>query len=190
MWSTRATTLGLAAVALFLVAAPAHAGPPWVSIELPANPLNASTRDAFLLVHSYHHGDIAQYPLSGAAIGMVDGKRRTIPLTFERTSLPGVSAVRRTWPAEGRWVLRITLAGDDGPTALVSIADGEVRLVDVPTTKRDGYTMGRKVTDADVDHALRELAAADLPQPAQPASATLALALIPAGLALLILRRR
>ena len=30
-------------------------GPPWISIEYPANPLDPSTRGGYLLVHTFHH---------------------------------------------------------------------------------------------------------------------------------------
>jgi len=45
---TRIRSLALAALATALVAAPAPAlaGPPWISIELPANPYDRSTRAA------------------------------------------------------------------------------------------------------------------------------------------------
>ena len=48
---TRIRSLALTTLAALLVAAPASGlkGPPWISIELPANPYDNSTRDAFLL---------------------------------------------------------------------------------------------------------------------------------------------
>ena len=44
-----------------LTASPALAGPPWLSIELPANPLNSTTRGMYLLVRTYHHGTVTQF---------------------------------------------------------------------------------------------------------------------------------
>lgn len=141
-----------------LAAAPAHAGPPWVSIELPANPLNTSTRDAFLLVRVYHHGDAAGYPVTGTATRMVNGERQVMQLRFDQTNQAGLMALHRSWDEEGTWVLAINVAGSEGPTALVGVVDGEVRSVDVPTRRRGGATWGRPVTEADVDATLRELA--------------------------------
>ena len=71
----RRTAFILAAAALFsaAIASPALAGPPWISIELPANPLNATTRGMYLLVRSYHHADATAMPVTGTATGMVDG---------------------------------------------------------------------------------------------------------------------
>ena len=54
---SRIRSLGLAAACAALFAAPALAkGPPWISIELPANPYDQTMRGAFLLVHAFHHG--------------------------------------------------------------------------------------------------------------------------------------
>ena len=144
---------------LTATAGPALAGPPWISIELPANPLDPTTRDAFLVVHTYHHAQVMLAPVTGRAIGMVDGQRRTIELTFTRTSIGGEYALRRTWPAKGTWVLAINTGGDvGGVTALVGIgADGEVRSVRVP--RRSGpQPWGRPVTDQDIDATLQAVA--------------------------------
>ena len=141
---------------------PEALGSPWISIELPANPLNARTRDAYLLVHSYYHSTIARIPLSGTATGIVDGRRQVLPLRFEETGLVGVMAVKQTWPAQGTWVLAISGGGDNGPTALVGIGNGgKVRSVEVPTQTRGDDTWGRKVTERDIEATLREVAAAD-----------------------------
>ncbi len=182
--------VAIANLAVAAIVTPAHAGPPWVSIELPANPLNSTTRGAYLLVHSYHHGAIVQYPISGTATGLVNGERQVRTLAFERTSMAGVSALRRSWPVEGTWVLAINIGGDDGPTALVSIADGKVREVNVPTRTQDGFIMGRKVTQSDVDQALKELAAASDGASQDQRARALALALLPIGLGLILIRRR
>ena len=54
---TLRTTLLAAAVLTLAAAAPAF-GPPWISIETPPNPYDAASRGAFLLVHTFHHGDL------------------------------------------------------------------------------------------------------------------------------------
>lgn len=156
-------TLAAAAFLTLGFTLPALAGPPWISIELPANPLDRTTRGAFLLVHTYHHERMLDMPLQGRAEGMVNGQRRSIELQFEKTSRDGVFALRRTWPEQGSWVLVIrTLPEDGGATALVSIAsDGEVRGIKVPSTQYQGYTVPRTVTPSDVDGALQELASRD-----------------------------
>ena len=173
-------------LALAGAASPAFAGPPWVSIELPANPLDATTRDAFLIVHTYHHATIVNFALTGRAIGIVDGKRRTVDLAFTRTSVAGSYAVRRNWPANGTWVLAINTGVEGGPTALVGIgADGEVRSVKVP--RQAGQAWGRPATDRDIDATLESLAARD----SAPSEGLAGLAvLLPLGLGVVLVRRR
>ena len=67
--------------ALSALATPAFAGPPWISAEFPANPHETATRGAFLLVHTYHHGTPTEFPLTGTAEGMVNGRRQSMRLT-------------------------------------------------------------------------------------------------------------
>jgi hypothetical protein len=175
---------------LAAAAAPAVAGPPWISIELPANPLDPATRDAFLVVHTYHHAQVMLSSVTGRAIGMVDGQRRTIELSFSKTSIGGAYALRRTWPAKGTWVLAINTGGDDdGVTALVGIgADGEVRSVKVPR-RSASQPWGRPVTDRDIDATLQAVAL-DSPAHTAPAAAGILLALPLAAGVVATVRRR
>ena len=51
----------LAAVAAPAVALSAASSfsPPWISIETPPNPYDPASRGAFLVVHTFHHGELA-----------------------------------------------------------------------------------------------------------------------------------
>ena len=131
-------------------------GPPWISIESPPNPHDRTTRDAFLVVRTYHHGDLVDQGVRGTAEGIVGSERRTVQLRFDRTSQPGVFALRRQWPAEGRWALVVTTAGgEDGASALVAVgANGQIASVTVPTRQQDGWAIPRAVTRAEIDAAL------------------------------------
>lgn len=190
--------LSALAATLLVSAAPsvAVAGPPWISVELPANPINSTTRGAFLLVRTYHHADAVSAPLTGRAIGMVDGQRRTVELTIERTSVPGVYAVRRTWPEAGTWALAIHLGeGTDGAaTALVGVgADGEVRSVRVPTETDGRHTWPRAASNEEIEGMLSAVSAlAAVPaEPENGLDPVHALLLVPVGLGVgLVLRRR
>lgn len=156
--ATMATALVLSAAA----ATPALAGPPWLSIELPANPLDASTKGAFLVVRTYHHDRTMAFPIEARAEGIVNGKRTSIPLTLERTSQEGAYALRKAWPDAGDWVLVITgMPGKGSVTALVSVSDGVVRNVRVPSkTTEDGrWTVPTQVTQAEVEAELKSLVA-------------------------------
>ncbi|HEU4698752.1 MAG TPA: hypothetical protein VFS40_06195 [Gemmatimonadales bacterium] len=145
-------------------------GPPWIAIEYPANPIDRTTRGAVLLVHTFHHEQAIATRLEGVA-ERVDPERRAaagsaagvsrVALRFESTSRPGVYALRRTWPAEGRWLLTITMGGGEAAaTAVVGVAEGEVRLVRVPAEVRDGWTIPRAPTAAELDAARRALSEA------------------------------
>lgn len=154
----------LAAAAFALAVAPvvASAGAPWISIELPANPMNPSTRDAFLIVHAYYHAKQVGFHITGHAIGIVHGKRQTLDLALTPTGTPGMYALKRSWPTEGSWVLTLSLGEASGPTAIVAIGpDGELRSVKVPTQSNGEDRWGRPVTERDIDAALQSVASAD-----------------------------
>ena len=148
---------------LLLAALPAAAlaGPPWITIELPANPFDAATRGAFLVVHAYHHGTPMAAPLSGTAEGLVQGQRRSIPLSFDRTTRNGVYALRNQWGNTGRWVLVITVnqgdsAREDVAQAIVEIGeDGVVSRVRVPTVAGREGSFPRKLSQAEIEQAVR-----------------------------------
>src|SRR5437667_2183968 len=150
------------ALASALVAMPASAfelkGPPWISIELPVNPYDKSTRDAFLLVHSFHHGTAMGFIVTGTAEGVVNGERRSLKLDFAGTSREGVHALKRTWPKEGTWtlVIKANQGPDDAATAVVDLGpDGEVATIRVPTMQRGEWTVPAPVSLGEVDAALR-----------------------------------
>jgi hypothetical protein len=133
-------------------------GPPWISIESPPNPHDRETRDAALVVRTYHHGTQLDQGVRGTAEGMVGTDRKTLTLRFDRTSQPGVYALRRQWPDEGRWALVISTGPADGAaTALVGLdARGAVASVQVPSRRSaDGWSVPRAVTRAEVDALLR-----------------------------------
>ena len=148
----------LTAVLVATLAAPALAGPPWISIELPANPYDASTRDAFLVVHTFHHGTPMSFSLEGTAEGLVNGERRSVKLEFATTSRNGVYALRQQWTSDGTWtlVIRAIQGPGDAATAVVELGPGnEVIAVRVPTRRQGGWTVPAGVAMADIDRALR-----------------------------------
>jgi hypothetical protein len=128
--------------------------PPWISIESPVNPFDATARGAAMLVHaSFREGSSQLSDLSGTAEGLVNGVRRSIPLRFDVTGQPNVFALRRQWPTDGSWLLRINLRTT---SALVMLdSDGNVAAVSVPTrVAADGTTLPRGVTSKEIDSTL------------------------------------
>ena len=156
--------LRLAVVPLLLViATPAMAGPPWITIEYPGNPFDPRARDAFLVVHAFHHNTPVGLPVSGTAEGIVNGQRRTITLSFVPLSREGAFALRKQWPNEGRWLLALHVTQGGGEhntaTALVRLAaDGSVASTVVPSKAGEGgMRLPATVNKADVEAAVAKL---------------------------------
>ena len=158
-------SLALAAAALLALPATALAGPPWVSIELPANPLDRTTRGAYLLVHSFHHERAITMNIAGRAEGLVNGKRTSVPLTFRETSRGAVLALDQSWPKGEAWVLVITTGavnGKGGATAIVGVGpDGEVRSVKVPNRKQGEWIVPTEPAAQEIERQLQTLAGLD-----------------------------
>jgi len=140
----------------------ARLGPPWISIEYPPSPYDRVTREALLLVNAYHHFTPVGLPVSGTAEGIVDGKRRSVRLEFDRTSRAGVYALRKQWPSEGSWVLSLAVTQGEGEHntagALVTLdREGKVAGVQVPLRQIAGFELRtpRRVTAAEVEAALQ-----------------------------------
>lgn len=134
-------------------------GPPWISIETPVNPYDASTRDAFLLVHAFHHGTPVAFPVTGTAEGIVNGDRKSIKLQFTPTSRSGAFALKKQWTDTGVWTLVITVHQEqnDVAQALVEIdRHGDVARVQVPTRPGErGIRFPRQVSSQEVEEGLR-----------------------------------
>ncbi len=159
---SRMRSFGVATVLSALLAAPALAGPPWISIELPANPYDQATRGAFLLVHAFHHGQPVGYLLTGTAEGIVNGERRSIKLEFSETTRDGVYALKRMWPSDGVWtlVIKANQGPDDAATAVIELgAQGEVASIRVPVMQRGQWTVPAPVSLGEIDAALKARAA-------------------------------
>jgi hypothetical protein len=150
----------LPAFALALVGAttafapPAHLKwPPWISVESPVNPFDPTARGALMLVHvSFREGPSQISDLQGSAEGTVDGVRRTVPLRFEETGRANTFALRRQWPTEGTWLVRLAVRQT---TAIVSLdRAGNVTTVRVPTQRSGNDYLPRAVARAEIDSAL------------------------------------
>ena len=162
-------SLCLAAVASGAIALAAAApaavarmsGPAWISIEYPANPLDPSTRDAYLLVHAFHHQTPMAFPVRGTAEGLVNGERKSVTLRFDTTTRPGVYALRKQWSDDGVWSLVISVVAheDNIAQALVELSpDGGVSSVRVPTRREREWTIPRAITAQEIEQSLQSRA--------------------------------
>jgi len=134
----------------------ARVGPPWISIEYPANPLDPSTRGAYLLVHAFHHAIPVQSIVRGTAEGLVGGERQSVALRFDATPRPGVYALRKQWSDDGIWSLVITVDQGEGNSAqaLVELGADGISAVRVPTRVANGWTIPRGVTSREIEQSL------------------------------------
>ena len=159
MTRTLLRTLALVTALSLPAFSAAHAGPPWIAIEYPANPFDRTSRDAFLTVRTYHHGNLMAKTVTGTAEGVVNGKRQSMALDIRPGSQAGMYAVRWQRPAAGRWVLVIN-SGSGGvtdATAVVEISPtGGVAGVTVPTRAiGGGWISPRPVAAAEIDALLQ-----------------------------------
>jgi len=132
-------------------------GGPWISIETPANPYDASTRGSLFVVHTFHHAVPTEMQLEARAEGLVDGHRRTVPLTPSKGAQTGSYGVRNEWGTTGTWSVLLT-ATQPAPKASIQAVvdlgpDGTVARVSMPQ---------RMQTTADIDRSLRARASAAL----------------------------
>jgi hypothetical protein len=150
---------GLAVALVLILSSTAFAGPPWLSIELPANPYDRQTRGSIAIVRTYHHGVPMQLQVLGTAEGLIDGERVSLPLELIATSSTGVYALKGELPGRGVWVLVVRGGAEgNGVTAIVEVGpDGSVRAVDVPT-RGDDPPIPRAITGPEIDARLRSLA--------------------------------
>jgi hypothetical protein len=156
-----------------LAASPALAGSPWISVELPANRIDPETRGAYLVVRTYYHATPAQLLMRGTAEGVVNGQRRSVPLSYRPTSHTGVYALERNWDAEGVWVLDIrAFNGTFEMSAVVGVGpEGEAVFVRVPLARTGAP---RAVSSSELSGMLASLAEGRAPPPLQAAGFGLA----------------
>jgi hypothetical protein len=159
MSRTLLRTFALATALTLSAFSTASAGPPWIAIEYPANPFDRTSRDAFLTVRTYHHGQIMAKTVTGTAEGVVNGKRESMTLDIRPGSQPGMYVVLWQKPATGRWVLVIN-SGNQGivdATAVVEISPtGAVANVSVPTRQLgNGWIGPRPVAASEIDALLQ-----------------------------------
>lgn len=83
-----------------------------------ANP-EAKAKHALVIVRATGCHDPAQAKIDGTATGVVDGKRRTIPLELTRLSAPGTFALTQQWPAKGRFAIALVGRNEGATTSLV-----------------------------------------------------------------------
>lgn len=134
----------------------AYFGGPWISVETPVNPFDSSTRGALLLVHTFHHGTPEDMAMTGKAEGLVDGQRRTVTVSVDKSSRTGTYSVHRQWGDKGIWTVLVSATPTEHTTTIQAVvevgADGEIGRVSVPRTAQG---IPRLLSVAEVEQGLR-----------------------------------
>ncbi|MGH7726592.1 MAG: hypothetical protein ACREOU_14285 [Candidatus Eiseniibacteriota bacterium] len=100
-----------AVLTLTLAVHPAFAGGQMMSFDGASSAKDARFQKATLLVTASNCGSAANATIKGTAEGLVDGKRRSLPLKLVATGKPGQYAVFQQWPTSGSWALTFELHG-------------------------------------------------------------------------------
>ena len=121
------TLLSAAAVTLALTAQ-LSAGGFWLQLGNPEANREARGMKAVLTVKAFGCHEPEKARVTGTAEGIVDGKRRSIPLTLAALSEPGMFALTEQWPTGGKWVIQLVGDNNDGAitSALVSAGSGGI----------------------------------------------------------------
>ena len=160
MFKMRRRTFGFALAFTAVAAAAAIAGPPWISIEYPVNPLDPAAKGGYVTVRTYHHADLVGYQIEGMAEGLVNGQRQSSKLDIRPLRVAGTYVVNWKKPVNGNWVLVISARrdGQHMATAVVNVgADGQVASVVVPSRliENGRWTVPRAVASSEIDAMLR-----------------------------------
>ena len=118
------TTLFATATCLALAVA-AYAGGFFIVMGNPEASPEARARNAYVTVKMAGCHEPKKATVSGLAIGIVAGKRQTIDLKLTPLREPGMYAVARQWPVEGRWVLEFVAHDNERVTSAVVLAGAQ-----------------------------------------------------------------
>ena len=116
-------SIGLAALAIACGAPGAMAQDFALQVGPPVAGNAPFSKRALLVVRPAGCADPAKAHITGTAEGIVNGARRSVPLTLSSGPSSGVHAVQPEWPNSGAWVVNLvgTCAGKTAG-ALVSVA--------------------------------------------------------------------
>jgi len=80
-----------------------------VAVTLPDG-VNAvvKKKDAGMAVRVENCADVANAQVTATAEGIVNGRRRSVPVRLVAATTPGAFAVSHDWPWEGAWVVHLT----------------------------------------------------------------------------------
>ena len=145
--------IGLAAMAIACAAAAAIAQDFALQVGPPVAGNAPFSKRALLVVRPAGCADPARARITATAEGIVNGTRRSVPLTLSPGPSSGVHAVQPQWPNSGAWVVNLvgTCAGKTAG-ALVSVAGPS------PKYNREAVKyLPHPATPAEIDASLKAL---------------------------------
>jgi hypothetical protein len=95
------------------LASPVFAGALLLEIGNPSNNLEAKGKQAVLIARTTACHSPEKTAVTATAEGIVDGSRKTIPLNVIPLSKPGTFIVRRAWPEQGDWAIKMIATNPD-----------------------------------------------------------------------------
>jgi hypothetical protein len=113
-----------AAAVIAAAATVAFAGGFFLELGNPDASPQARARNAVVTLRAVGCGEPAKALVTGTAIGVVNGKRQSIPLSLFSLKEPGMHAVTQQWPAEGQWVLQFVAKEGGRVTSTLVPAEG------------------------------------------------------------------
>lgn len=108
-----------AALAAVMFTIPALAGGFWITLGNPEASSEAKAMNAVLTLMPTGCGNPAAAKVTATAEGYINGKRASVPVTVKALSKPGLHAIARQWPAEGKWVLRVVATYEGAQTSAI-----------------------------------------------------------------------
>ena len=102
-----------AAFAASVLAAPTFAGSLLLEAVNPRTNPEAMAKNAAVVVLMTACHSPEKTTVTATAEGLVGGRRQTIPLQVINLSRPGTYAVRRDWPSDGAWTIRMIARNPD-----------------------------------------------------------------------------
>ena len=94
-------------IAIMALAGQLFAGGFYLQLGNPEANTEAQKAHAVLVIKATGCHDPATAQLTGTAIGLVKGKRQSIPLQFTKLSEAGAFALSQQWPKSGKWVIEL-----------------------------------------------------------------------------------
>jgi hypothetical protein len=104
----------------FAAVMPLLAGGFYLEVGNPSANSDPKAKDALFVVRATGCHQPEKASFTATAEGKVNGKRESVPLKLVPLSQTGSYAIRRDFPAEGRWV--VTVAGVSTTGAVTSVA--------------------------------------------------------------------